>query len=283
MRFGMNLLLWTTRVGPEHRPILAGLAEMGYDLVEVPVFDHADPQAYARLGEEIRALGLAPLAVSALNEGQNVASPDPAVRRAGITALRGMIDCAAAMGAPSLSGPLHSAIGAFTGQPPTGDERAWSVEAVAEAAAHGRANGVRLAIEPLNRFECHLLNDVASAADYVAAIGSDAGILYDTFHAHIEEKDPGAAIRAHASAIALVHISENDRSTPGQGQVRWRETFDALAQAGYDGPLVVEAFGLALPDLAAATRIWRRMFEDELGLARDALAFMRAQVDAARR
>ena len=106
-------------------------------------------------------------------------------------------------------------------------------------------------------------------------------MLYDTFHAHIEEKDVAAAIAAEAGCIALVHVSENDRSTPGRGQVRWRETFAALKAAGYEGPLIVEAFGLALPALSAATRIWRRMFDDEFALAAEALAFMRQEWEAA--
>lgn len=275
MIYGMNLLLWTTRVDDSHLPIIERLAGMGYGLVEVPVFDIADPKAYAGLGRRIRDMGLQPSAVSALNADQNIASADEGLRAAGEADLMRMVDCAAAMGAPFLSGPLHSAIGVFSGHGPTPDEIRRSAESLSRVAHHGAGLGVRLAIEPLNRFECYLMNDLASAADYTARVGSGAAVLYDTFHAHIEEKDAAAAIRAHGASIGLVHISENDRSTPGEGQVRWSETFAALREIGYDGPLVVEAFGLALPDLSAATRIWRRMFSDELSLAENALAFMR--------
>lgn len=282
MRYGMNLLLWTTRAGPEHLPVLQALAGMGYDVVELPVFDLEDTGHYTWLGEQARGLGLTPLAVTALNADQNIASPDAAIRQQGEAALNRMVDCAAAMGAATLSGPVHSAIGQFTGQGPQPEELARSVEVLTRVAARARGLGVRLAIEPLNRFECYLLNDTATSAAFAGQVGSGAGILYDTFHAHIEEKDPAAAIRAHADSFALVHISENDRSIPGQGQVRWAETFAALKTAGYDGPLVVEAFGLALPELSAATRIWRRMFQDELTLAREALAFMRKGWEGAR-
>ena len=274
MRFGMNMLLWTTRIEDRHLPILRALADMGYDLVELPVFDIEDVDAYEQLGCEVRSMGLAPLAVTALGPDQNICADDPDTRHRGEAALHRMVDCAAAMGAPMLSGPIHSAIGEFTGRGSTPQERGRSAEILARVAERGAEKGVRLAIEQLNRFECYLLNDTASAAEFAGRVGSGAGILYDTFHAHIEEKDPAAAIRDHAAAIALVHISENDRSIPGRGQVRWDETFSALKAAGYDGPLVVEAFGMALPELSAATRIWRRMFEDELALAREALAFM---------
>src|SRR5438309_1573123 len=99
----------------------------------------------------------------------------------------------------------------------------------------------------------------------------------DTFHAHIEEKDPAAAIRRAGDRIAHVHISENDRGTPGTGSVRWDETFDSLGDIGYDGWLTVEAFGNFLPNLAAATKIWRPLFESEEQLARDALAFLKTR------
>ena len=101
------------------------------------------------------------------------------------------------------------------------------------------------------------------------------GILYDTFHANIEEKSTSPVIQEVADVLRHVHISENDRSTPGQGNVRWQETFQGLRDSGYDGWLVVEAFGLALPEIAAATKIWRRMYESEEQLASDALAFMK--------
>ncbi len=103
-------------------------------------------------------------------------------------------------------------------------------------------------------------------------------MMYDTFHANIEEKSPAEAIRTAAPYLVHVHISENDRSTPGQGGVNWAANFDALNEIGYDGWLVVEAFGLALPELVAATKIWRRMYDSEEQLARDSLTFMKAQV-----
>lgn len=281
MRYGMNLLLWTTEVTEAHWPMLERLKDIGYDLVEVPVFETGEPAAYARLGERLRALGLAPHAVTALGAEANIASADASVRAAGEAKLRAIVDCAAALGAPTLSGPIHSAIGVFTGRGPAAEELARSAEILARIGAHARPSGIRLAIEPLNRFECYLLNDLASAAAFAQRVGPDAGVLYDTFHAHIEEKDVAAAIAADADRITLVHVSENDRSTPGRGQVRWRETFTALKARGYQGPLIVEAFGLALPALSAATRIWRRMFDDEFTLAAEALAFMKRQWEAA--
>jgi D-psicose/D-tagatose/L-ribulose 3-epimerase len=105
-------------------------------------------------------------------------------------------------------------------------------------------------------------------------------MMYDTFHSNIEEKNIAEAIRSCQDVLTHVHISENDRSTPGTGNVNWQENFDTLMEVGYDGWMVVEAFGLALPEIAAATKIWRRMYDSEEQLARDALAFMKQEVGA---
>ena len=104
--------------------------------------------------------------------------------------------------------------------------------------------------------------------------------MYDTFHANIEEKSPSAAIPACADQMVHVHISENDRSTPGEGGVNWDESFAALKDVNYDGWLMIEAFGLALPELAAATCIWRRMFPSEEHLAKEGLKFMKGRMES---
>jgi D-psicose/D-tagatose/L-ribulose 3-epimerase len=102
--------------------------------------------------------------------------------------------------------------------------------------------------------------------------------MYDTFHANIEEKDLAAAMKGCWDQVVHVHISENDRSTPGEGHVDWDTTFRMLKELKYDGWLMVEAFGLALPAIAAATKIWRRMYTTELELAQNALKFMKSRM-----
>ena len=149
------------------------------------------------------------------------------------------------------------------------------MRASAEYAAEA---GITLVFEFLNRFEIYLLNCAEDTARFVRDIDHPSvGVHYDTFHANIEEKDVRKAITGAAREIRHVHISENDRGTPGQGQVRWAETFDALKEIDYDGWMVIESFGQALPGIAAATKIWRRMFESEEQVARDGLAFIRSE------
>ena len=163
-----------------------------------------------------------------------------------------------------LCGPFHQPLGVFSGDGPTEAELDRLVEAHQAMADYAAGPGITLAVEPLNRFECYVLNTAEQAAAHVARVDRpNFGYLYDTFHANIEEKDPVGVIAQTIDAIAHVHISENDRGTPGSGNTPLAETLQALKAVGYDRWLTIEAFGLALPELAAATKIWRRLFDDE--------------------
>ena len=149
-----------------------------------------------------------------------------------------------------------------------------------QVAEHAGQVGVQLGVEYLNRFECYFLNCASDTARFCKAVDNPAcGMMYDSFHANIEETCPTEAIRTAAPHMVHVHISENNRSTPGTGGVNWASNFDGLKEVGYNGWLMIEAFGLALPELVAATKIWRRMYESEEQLARDGLAFMKQEVE----
>lgn len=277
MRFGMNLLLWTGELNDEMMPVLESLKAMGYDGAEVPLFNlDLDYDAW---GRRLNDLGLERTAVTVRTAEDNPVNPDAAVRAKGVEATRKALDCCAAMGATHLVGPYHSALGEFTGQGPTQDEWKWGIESMQRVAEHAGNVNVMLGVECLNRFECYLLNTHADSARFAKQVDHpNCRVMYDTFHANIEEKNIPDAIRACADMLCHVHISENDRSTPGAGNVRWEDNWNTLKEVGYDGWLMIEAFGLALPELAAATKIWRRMFDSEEQLARDGLAFMKQEV-----
>jgi D-psicose/D-tagatose/L-ribulose 3-epimerase len=280
MNYGMNLLLWTDHMHEGMLPVLERLKTLGYDGVEVPIFA-PDEKAAAEWGRRLKDLGLRVTAVTIRTEPDNPISPDAKVRAAGVALTCRTLNCCQALGAETLCGPYHSAIGLFSGAGPTPDEWRWGVDSMRQVAEHAGQVGVTLAVESLNRFETYLLTCTADAAHFVADVNHPAcKMMYDTFHANIEEKDVGQAIRGCAKYLGHVHISENDRGTPGRGAVRWQETFDAIREIGYDGWLTVEAFGLALPGIAAATKIWRRMFDSEDQLAREALEFMKRNVQS---
>jgi D-psicose/D-tagatose/L-ribulose 3-epimerase len=277
MKFGMNLLLWTAELNEEIVPVLKVIKDVGYDGVEIPLFNY--DLDYAAWGRRLDDLGLARTAVTIRTGADNPISPDSANRKKSIEQNKRAVDCCAAMGATHLVGPYHSALGEFSGAGPTADEWKWGVESLRPVAEHAGQLKVMLGIEYLNRFETYLLNTAADAARFAKEVNHpNCRIMYDSFHANIEEKSIAGAIRAGGDMITHVHISENDRSTPGAGNIAWAENFDTLKEIGYDGWMVVEAFGLALPALAAATKIWRRMYSSEEQLTRDSLAFMRTEV-----
>ncbi len=279
MKFGMNLLLWSGELTDQLMPVCESLKKMGFDGVEVPLFNY--DLDYAALGKQLNSLGLECTAVTVRTAQDNPISPDAQVRQAGIDNNKRAVDCCQALGATHLVGPFHSALGEFSGSGPSQDEWKWGVESMKAVAEHAGQANVMLAIESLNRFEIYLLNTIEDATKFARDVAHpNCKIMYDTFHANIEEKSIANAIHCGDDAICHVHISENDRSTPGLGNVDWKTNFDALKEIGYDGWMVVEAFGLALPELAAATKIWRRMYETEEKLAWDSLEFMKENVTA---
>jgi D-psicose/D-tagatose/L-ribulose 3-epimerase len=261
MLLGFNMLLWASQLTDDHFPMLAKIKAAGYDGVELPLFG-GTPELYELVGREIKNNGLRATAVCVIPDAEHdCTSSDPKARAQGVVHLKWAIDCLEAASGEVLCGPFYQPLGVFSGEPPTPDERSYIVETHKEAAKYAARANISLAVEPLNRFECYALNTVADAADIVKRVGEpNYGLLYDTFHANIEEKDPVGVIAPNLWAIKHVHTSENDRGTPGKGHVPWSPTFKALKDGGYEGWYVIEAFGRALPGIAAATRVWRDFF-----------------------
>jgi D-psicose/D-tagatose/L-ribulose 3-epimerase len=273
---GMNMLLWAGDVtDPRFDVVFAMLADAGYDGVEVPIFA-LDPEPYAQLGERLRGMGLRALALTARGPDANPISADPDVRAAGLRENLAALECAAALGAEVVGGPFVAAPQVLTGAAPTDQERDWAVEHLQALSEPAQRHGLVLAVESLNHFEHHLANTAEQTATIVRrANRASCRMMYDTFHAHMEEKDVAAAIRGCADVLAYVHVSENDRSTPGSGQVAWEATFAALHAVDYRGWLTVEALGNGDPQLAAEMKIWRRAYGTEEALAQEAIRFVR--------
>ena len=275
MKIGLNTLLFTAGFGREHLPLLGQVKRWGFDGIEIARFAFEGFPA-REIGQAARDEGLEVTFCSALTGGMSLVSGDAAVRRQALDFIKQGVDTAREIGSPVFVGPYCAPVGQLPGRRP--DEAEWSraAEGLREAAAHAEAAGVRIANEPLNRFETYFLNTMERARELCEAVGSPAhGILFDTFHANIEERSFGAALRACGAHLAHVHACENDRGAPGSGHVGWAETFAALKEMNYGGWVVIESFGARIPEIAAAACIWRDLAESPEALAQEGLRFLR--------
>jgi D-psicose/D-tagatose/L-ribulose 3-epimerase len=278
MRFGVNTLLWTAGFDLSHLALLPPIKEAGFDGVEIARFEFSGFPA-AAIRSEVDRLGLLPIFCSALTGSASIITDDAAVRARSIGFIKDGVKVAAELGANVFIGPFLSAVGLLPGRRRTADEWNRAVESLQTLGNTLDQYNVTLAVEPLNRFETYALNTAADAYSLCEAVGHPKiGILYDTFHAHIEEKHTGDAIRRVGKHLKHVHTCENDRGVPGSGQVQWNDVFPALHDVGYDGWLVIESFGQNVPEIAAAACIWRDLAPSPEAIMVGGLDFLKTRV-----
>ena len=281
MKIGFDLLLWTAHVQHEHWPLFEDLKRTGYDGVEIPIFEGA-PDHYAEIGRHLKQLGLEATGIALFPTLDMNPIGGPEQRAAGLKHMEWILECCAALGAKVVGGPLHQTLGHFSGEGLSAEERKLGIAFHRAAGETAKKLGVTITLEALNRFECYFVNTMADLANYLDAVNHpNISGMYDTFHANIEEKNPVGAIGALGQRLSHVHISENDRGTPGKGHIDFAAVFKALKAARYDGWLTIEAFGRALPPLAAATRVWRDFFPSPTEVYREGFRLIRDGWDAA--
>ncbi len=278
MKFGINTLLWTAAFGEEHLYLLPKFKEWGFDGVEIARFAFEGFPA-ARIRAALEREGLACTFCSALTGEASLISTDASVRAAAREFLVTGIRTAAELGAKVFLGPFCGPVGKLTGQRPTENEWKYAVEGFHSLGSELDACDITLAHEPLNRFETYFTNLSGDVFRLCEEAGHPRlGILFDTFHANIEEKDSAAAIRAVASRLHHVHTCESDRGIPGTGQVHWDAVLPALVEVGYDGWLVIESFGSRIPEIAAAACLWRDVAPSADAIALEGVQFLKSRL-----
>src|SRR5580692_10958195 len=257
MKFGVNTFIWSATFDQSNFDLLPTIKEAGFDGVEVPLLR---PQAFQASGirKAVEAHGLECNACTVLVDGLSLISDSPDIRRRTREHLQEIIKVAAEAGVGIVAGPLYSPVGYLPGRRRTADEWKWAVECYQSLGPVLSEYGVTIAIEPLNRFETFFLNTATDAAAFCDQVGHpNVGILFDTFHANIEEKDIAQGYRTVGRHLKHVHTCENDRGIPGTGHVEWKPVFEALRDLRYDGWLTIESFGFSLGEISAAASIWR--------------------------
>jgi len=251
------MLLWTDHFTSEHYGIVDSLKEVGYQGIEIPL-GAGDSSHYTAVGNHLKSIDMEVTCVTSLLEDTNIASPNSSVRAAGLDRLKWTIDMAFAANAKNICGPIHSAFAYFTGRPCIEDEKKWSVEMLQKAGEYAKQAGVVLTPEALNRFECYLVNTMDDLKELIDGVGHpNVQAIYDTHHGNIEEKSQREALLTIQPHLHHMHISENDRGAPGQGQVNWTEVFSTLKAINYDSWLTIEAFSRSSPEFSNAINVWR--------------------------
>lgn len=279
MKFGANTFIWRSPFSTDKDlDLIPRLKGMGFDLIEVAVED----PALINLDDLKRALeehGMGVITCGAFGPERNLSSLKEAERNASKEYLFWMIDAAEFLGSPVVGGPMYSAVGKARLENSADREREWqlAVEGLKEICDYAGSKGVKLAFEPLNRFETDLINVVDQGLELISEVGADnLGFHLDTFHMHLEEKDSPEAIRKAGDRIFHFHACENDRGVPGTGQVDWKGVFAALVEVDYRANVVIESFTPEVKSIARAVCIWREIAPDQDSIAREGLTFIKS-------
>lgn len=267
-------MAWTAAMSDKLNPIAERLKTIGYDGVECFI-DNSDVAAYQQFGAHLQQLGLQSTCVMVVGPDTNPVSDSAKIREQAVDFLKGAIDRAHAMNATVICGPMHSAFATFSRREPQPDEYAHSADVLHAAGEYAKQANIVLAPEALNRFECYLCNTMEQLANLVRmADHPNVRAMFDTHHANMEEKQFPKAIQTIAPVLAHVHISENDRGTPGDGHIPWDDTFQTLAEINYTGWMTIEAFTRNDIDFANSINVWRE-YNDPWDIAENGLTFIK--------
>ena len=275
LRYVVHAYAWTSSWSNDDLGLIDHSVELGLDGIEIPLMelDAVDPSA---IRERAEAAGAAVVTSVGLNESTDPTSADPDVRAAALNELIRCVDATAEMGAPIFTGVTYSALGPVYDHAPTPEERRRCADVLREVAQHAGTKGVRLGIEPVNRYESFLVNTAEQARELKAAIGEDSvGVHLDAYHMNIEEEGFYEPVAASVGDLVHFHLSESHRGTPGTGTVDWVSIMRALVEGRYSGFVGLESFAEIADSMRGATCIWRDLAPDSDSLVRDGLAFLR--------
>lgn len=283
IKLGLSTFVLASPFSDEDLGVMEKVRGYGYDQIEVCIEDPSVLSA-AKVARAAGDCGLEVLVCGAFGSNRDVSAEEPERRRGGLEYLRHCVEFAAAVGSPWVSGPMYATTGQARLLEPEQRAAQWNraVDSLQQVASDAAASGVSLAIEPLNRFETDLVNTVEQGVRLCFDIAApNVGLMLDTFHMNIEERDLPTSIRAAGDKVFHFQASENDRGTPGAGHTDWAGVVAALRDIDYPGSVVVESFLPTMKEIARAVSLWRPVAESMDALAADSVRFLRPLLDAA--
>jgi len=278
MTFGASTFIWVSPFSDDTLYLFDKARSLGFDTLEICI-ENPETINTAAIKTVAEQTNMNILICGAFGPTRDISSTDPAIRQNGLDYLKTCIDITDNVGANMLSGPMYSATGKTNLLSKQEKHEQWSyaVENIQSTATYAAASGIKLAVEPLNRFETDFINTVDQAMNFLSRVDMDnVGLLLDTFHMNIEEIDIAAAIRRAGSKLFNFHACSNDRGTPGRDHINWPQIKTALADISYDGCMVIESFNPGITEIARAVSLWRKTAESPDALAQDGIVFLKS-------
>lgn len=280
MKYGVSSFVWVSPFSDNTLNKIEYSKKIGFDIFEIAVED-PDLITIEKAAKKAREFGIELQICGVYGKTRDISSFNEEYRKGGIDYSKRIIDMAANCGAPEpyVAGPMYSAVG--KARLLSDEEKAvqtkYAIENLKLIADYALEKGVRLAIEPLNRFETDFINTVEQGLEFIEKVNREnVGLLMDTFHMNIEEKSLPKAIRMAKGKIFDFHSCSNDRGTPGEDHLDWQGIKDAFYDIGYDGPCVIESFTIDVKEIAKAASMWRPLAESQEALAKNGLRFLKS-------
>lgn len=277
-KFGVDSFIWAENFSEKDLWIIQKAKDLGFQVIDFAI---ANPFTFPvdAVEKELGRVGIDCVCTTTLTLETNPISPDAAVRENALKAMKKAVDICRRLSAPILGGVNYAGWGYLTKKPRTQQEWEWGVENMRKAAAYAKeTTDVTICVECVNRFETHFLNIAEDAVRFCKEVGTgNVKVHLDCFHMIREEKSfAGAVHTCGKEYLGYIHVNENDRGIPGTGLVPFREFFLALAEVGYEGPLVIESFDPSFEELAGNGAIWRKFADTGEELAVKGLANLKA-------
>lgn len=278
MKFGVSLWLWTSPVTIEViKEYAPKISKLGFDTVELPLEDPNELNC-VEARSIIEDNGLSLTTCAAMGGGRDLIHPDRSVRDEGMAYMLDSLEAAEKLGSELFVGPLASEVGRLwqSDDEQRKEETDLLVRQLKKIAEVAETKNITICLEALNRFETSFLNLTSQVKEVIQKVDHpNCKVMIDLFHAGIEEKNLGDAIRTAGKDLYHFQVAENDRGTPGTGQFDWNGIAGALDEIGYDRHVIIETFSPDNELLAKAAAIWRPLAESPDQLAKDGLAFMK--------
>jgi D-psicose/D-tagatose/L-ribulose 3-epimerase len=276
--YGVSTWLWvspfTTRLAHE---LFTKIAQMGFDVVEIAVDDPALIDA-KEIKKALNAHGLKTAICGAFGPTRDLTNADPGIQQNGINYIQSCLDICNELGADFLSGPMYAAVGKARMLPATERKKEWqlAVKNLQKVCRMAESRDLKLAIEPLNRFESDLVNTAEDVVRLIKDIDHPAAqIMLDSFHMGIEERNIEEAIKCAGERLLHVQVADNYRGTPGTGQTDWASYRRGLEKIKYEGIITIESFTTDNVELAGAVAFWNPKAESQDAFAEEGLHFLK--------